>query len=116
MDRDRTQIAIATSSDHGPTRGGPTDRGQPYDIGNTAFCWHCRFFRPEGEMPLQEPWTDDTLEGSCCRFPPVVGERIRPGTNDFDRCFANFPLVMAGFWCGEFQPRTLRNASNPPNG
>jgi len=68
-------------------------------------CWYCQFFEPDGSADLSKPWTDDLLPGECRRHPPQIGDLINRDTHEEERLFGDFPRVMAGDWCGEFQHR-----------
>ena len=78
-------------------------RSSPFSV--PTACWHCRFFEPSDPSSLEKPWTDETLPGECRLLPPQIGDLIKRGTDDEERWFGNFPRVMAGDWCGQFQPR-----------
>ena len=69
-------------------------------------CWHCRLFEPTHPVAHEKPY-DETLPGEARPHPPLVGDLIKRGTDAEGRWFGNFPRVMAGDWCGQFQPREV---------
>ena len=71
--------------------------------GVPVSCWHCSFFHPEGIVSRQQPLFDEAQPGECRIYPPQVGDLIHRGTDDEQRWYGNFPRVMAGDWCGQFQ-------------
>ena len=68
------------------------------------LCFDCVFFAPEGRMcnDLKEEDWDEGIGGTCRRHCPVA---IEPDEDDRVVNYAYWPIVLAGDWCGEFEPR-----------
>lgn len=73
------------------------------------ICFDCEHFSPtEGCLPRSEELTEadwrEDLEGDCRRHPPVVGDLVTDRNGHEEHTWAEFPKVMACWWCGEFTP------------
>lgn len=59
------------------------------------FCASCRFFRPVDDDEIED--TDEIADdvGRCVRYPPkfYYAKLLN----------AEFPVVSAGTWCGEYE-------------
>ncbi len=64
-------------------------------------CWECRFFRADDGVDRDRPPVDECEAGECRRRPPVTDH----GCRDAKANWAEFPMVMACEWCGDFLPR-----------
>ena len=71
-------------------------------ISNPA-CWNCRYYVPENALvDLKADWPIESEPGTCHRCPPVSDHRLE---DEGKYPWADYPIVMANDWCGEFAPR-----------
>jgi len=74
------------------------------------LCFDCKFFHVvSGKELTEDDWRED-LDGECRRHTPALGEIITRQDGDEERWYGEWPRVMAGNWCGEFEPREAREA------
>ena len=64
-------------------------------------CWKFRFFEAHSLADRDGPPADECQSGDCRRHPPIIDHARR----DAEANWAEFPMVMACDWCGEFAPR-----------
>ena len=79
-------------------------------------CFDCRFFVPDhrtGNDLTEDDW-DECLPGECRRLPPALGDLVEDRYGDKDRCFGQWPKVIASDWCGECQQGNARQTAEPP--
>ncbi len=71
------------------------------------LCFDCVHFTPGGTRrnDLTEEQWDECLEGECHRHTPHLGPVFKDRDGDTYRHFGQWPRVMAGDWCGEFESR-----------
>ncbi len=71
------------------------------------LCFDCVHFTPGGTRrnDLTEDQWDECLEGECHRHTPHLGPVFKDRDGDTYRHFGQWPRVMAGDWCGEFESR-----------
>lgn len=88
------------------TRKGPLDELMKCGISNPPepACWECRFFETSIGLDRDQPPADECQDGECRRHPPVTDH----GRRDASVNYAEFPIVIACDWCGEFEQRTRR--------
>lgn len=71
------------------------------------YCFDCRFFVAQGRTHndlAEEEW-DECRTGECRRHCPPLGPMETDRHGDAFRHFSEWPKVMAGDWCGEFEPK-----------
>ncbi|WP_068258924.1 hypothetical protein [Rubripirellula obstinata] len=64
-------------------------------------CWDCRFFDTSPLLDRDQPPEEECEKGECRRLPPVCDH----GNREASVNYAEFPIVIACDWCGEFAPR-----------
>ncbi|XZE55788.1 hypothetical protein SH139x_001814 [Planctomycetaceae bacterium SH139] len=64
-------------------------------------CWDCRFFDTSSHLDREQPPEEECQQGECRRHPPVID----PDNREASVNYAEFPIVIACDWCGEFAPR-----------
>ena len=74
---------------------------------DNPFCFYCRFFAPDdaGHGKAAPGQWDECMEGECRRDTPRLGDLLVDRCGDAFRHFGQWPKVMAGDWCGRFEPR-----------
>jgi len=74
---------------------------------DNPFCFHCRFFAPDeaGHGNAAHGHWDECMEGECRHDTPRLGDLLVDRHGDAFRHFGQWPKVMAGDWCGRFEPR-----------
>lgn len=69
-------------------------------MSTTQHCFECRYFSPTGE---HSDVVEATTKGQCRKLPPRPLGATPHNTPNAER--TGWPIVFAGEWCGEFQPR-----------
>ena len=90
------------------TRKTPEDELMNCGISNPVHisCWDCRYYYPRVDLDRDKNPEDEAQPGDCRRYPPVTDHGLR----DTQANWAEFPMVMACDWCGEFAPRLSTHA------
>lgn len=91
----------------------PTDELMNCGISNPVHisCWDCRYYYPRVDLDRDKNPEDEAQPGDCRRYPPVTDHGLR----DTQANWAEFPMVMACDWCGEFASRLSAHAINGGN-
>lgn len=92
------------------TYASPADNLMFCGISNHAqpACCDCRFFETCLGLDRDQSPEDECQQGECRRHPPVIDHVSRDAAVNY----AEFPIVVASDWCGEFVPRAPNLARN----